>query len=148
MKYDDIFAHAIEKHDLGNSSKSKQESFLMKHFEMTKKMLNARCGKEVTAAGISEITERLSDNRVGNFIDASIEPIIEYFPLEVAESNEVAVRIFTTTNENGKEISFYSGLKKTLSECNGVYIFYDSRGRAIYAGKAYDQSLWAEMNNA
>lgn len=114
---------------------------------MTENMLRERCGREVTAAGVFEITERISNSRVENFIDVSIEPIIEYFPLEAAESRGVAVRIFATTDENGMEIPFYSGLKKTLEECYGVYMFYDSRGRAIYTGKAYKQSLWAEINN-
>lgn len=30
----------------------------------------------------------------------------------------------------------------------GLYIFYDTRGRALYAGKARKQSLWYELNLA
>ncbi len=29
-----------------------------------------------------------------------------------------------------------------------IYLFYDSRGRSIYAGKTEEQSLWSEMTNA
>ena len=31
---------------------------------------------------------------------------------------------------------------------HGVYVFFDSRGQVIYAGKARKQNLWKEMTNA
>lgn len=148
MTYDEIFDYALEKHGLADASKQRKEAFLTEHFGLTKKMLTARYGKEATPAGVSDIAERLSDARINTFIEASIVPIIEYFPLEAAESKGNAVRIFSTADDEGVEIQFYTGLKHELERSNGVYIFYDSRGRAIYAGKAYDQSLWIEMNNA
>ncbi len=40
------------------------------------------------------------------------------------------------------------GLKDELSEHHGVYIFFDSRGQAIYTGKARRQTLWKEINLA
>jgi len=35
-----------------------------------------------------------------------------------------------------------------LKRCHGVYIFYDSRGHALYVGKADRLYLWEEMKNA
>ena len=31
---------------------------------------------------------------------------------------------------------------------HGIYIFYDSRGRALYAGKTRQRTLWQEINSA
>ena len=39
-------------------------------------------------------------------------------------------------------------MKDYLANSHGVYIFYDSRGSALYVGKAVKQSLWHEINNA
>jgi hypothetical protein len=39
-------------------------------------------------------------------------------------------------------------LKDSLDGSHGIYIFYDSRGQALYVGKARQQSLWKEMNLA
>ena len=49
---------------------------------------------------------------------------------------------------DGAEHRYRAGLKESLDNNNGVYVFYDSRGHAIYAGKAVGQSLWKEMNLA
>jgi hypothetical protein len=35
-----------------------------------------------------------------------------------------------------------------LAAKSGLYIFYDSRGRAIYAGQTKRQNIWKEMNLA
>ena len=43
---------------------------------------------------------------------------------------------------------YRSGLKAELSKYHGVYVFFDSRGQAIYAGKARRQKLWKEINLA
>ena len=148
MTYDEIFQHALEKHDLTTASRTRQNEFLMRHFGLTARMLADRRGKEATATGISDLVERHADHRVDAFLEESIEQIIEYFPLEAAESNGSALRIFSIYDEDEKEVPFYAGLKRQLEDANGVYIYYDSRGRAIYVGKAHGQSLWKEMNLA
>jgi hypothetical protein len=43
---------------------------------------------------------------------------------------------------------YLEGLRKELESKHGIYVFHDSRGRAIYAGKAQKLSLWTEINNA
>jgi len=42
---------------------------------------------------------------------------------------------------------YLQSLKDELDSHPGVYVFYDSRGRAIYIGKTR-KSLWKEMTNA
>jgi hypothetical protein len=49
---------------------------------------------------------------------------------------------------DSKDHLYKSGLKTELDQYFGVYIFFDSRGQAIYAGKARKQKLWREMNLA
>ena len=74
-----------------------------------------------------------------------IRPVVEFFPLERVESDrtEGAYSIFD------KDRNTYNvGLYNELSDSRGVYIFYDSSGHAIYAGKAERQSLWKEANRS
>ena len=77
-----------------------------------------------------------------------IRPIVEFFPLSPVESKRGAKwELFTDLNEDESTHKYYSGVKDALRKASGVYLFYDSRGRALYAGKAVRQNLWQEMNN-
>jgi len=76
----------------------------------------------------------------------TIQPIVEFFPIEACESTQgVSSQVFKSGN--GENL-YRNGLKENLEQSNGIYIFYDSRGKALYAGKAKKQSLWKEMNLA
>ena len=73
-------------------------------------------------------------------------PIVEFLRLEIVKSKGGqgrASRIFPSTKRK-----YFSDLEEILKETHGIYIFYDTRGRALYAGKAKRLSLWREMNNA
>jgi transcriptional regulator with XRE-family HTH domain len=76
----------------------------------------------------------------------TIQPIVEFYRIDKClTKREASWQVFDT----GSDASQYAhGLKKELEDCGGIYIFYDSRGRALYVGKAKDQSLWREMNLA
>lgn len=76
----------------------------------------------------------------------TIQPIVEFFEIDPCETRQGASwQLF----ETGSSSNLYrNGLRETLEQSNGVYIFYDSRGKALYAGKAKKQSLWKEMNLA
>jgi hypothetical protein len=75
-----------------------------------------------------------------------LRPIIEYFPINPVESaGGIKYELFATGKDDNP---LHVQLRKCLSEAKGVYIFYDSRGRALYVGKAKDQSLWHEIKNA
>ena len=76
----------------------------------------------------------------------SIRPIVEYYPIEPSESKLGAKwELFDTKDKkNQRQIK----IKEYLRKSSGIYIFYDSQCKAIYVGKAKDQDLWYEMNNA
>lgn len=76
-----------------------------------------------------------------------IRPIVEFFPLDPVESKRGAKWELFAGEYEGATHRYYSGVKQDLQASSGIYVFYDSRGRALYAGKAVQQSLWAEMNN-
>lgn len=79
--------------------------------------------------------------------ECAIMPVVEYFQLSAhrRSSNGVAELFPTRAPDSTKALL---GLKSVLENSHGTYVFYDSRGRALYVGKAQRQSLWKEMNLA
>jgi hypothetical protein len=74
-----------------------------------------------------------------------IKPIVEFYPIDATESKQGAnYELFPKNSKHQME----KGLLDNLSKTNGLYIFYDSRGHALYVGKAKRQTLWKEMNLA
>jgi hypothetical protein len=103
---------------------------------------------------------RLTPLRVANIIlksqaaakadvhENAIRAIVEFFPIySVAVGRlEKQQAVFTTGEGAGKQLN---GLKKELVAAkSGLYIFYDSRGKALYAGQTQKQNIWKEMNLA
>lgn len=81
--------------------------------------------------------------------DSAIRPIVEFYPLAAASSKRGAKQeLFSTLTASGKVHPYRQGLRDELKEHHGVYVFFDSRGRALYAGKAKQQTLWKEMTSA
>lgn len=79
----------------------------------------------------------------------AIRPIVEFFKLVPADSRHRArTEIFSVLQDGGTDYPYLRGLRQELEKSRGIYIFYDSRGRAIYAGKARRQKLWHEINSA
>ncbi len=79
----------------------------------------------------------------------AIRPLVEFFRVEKCLSKQGArFEIFSTQDTDGKQSPYHSGLRDELEVHHGVYIFFDSRGQAIYAGKARLQNLWKEINLA
>lgn len=75
--------------------------------------------------------------------------IVEFFKLDTTDSVGGAFQeIFKEKSDDGILHKYYSGLRQELKDHNGIYIFFDSRGRAIYAGKAVQQKLWSEIKSA
>lgn len=76
----------------------------------------------------------------------TIKPIAEFYAIDYCGSGQ---GVNWEVLDGGKTGTRYAqGLKKALKQSFGIYIFYDSRGRALYVGKACKQSLWKEMNLA
>lgn len=75
----------------------------------------------------------------------AIHPIVEFYPIEKCESQQGNYyEIFGVSDKHPLRM----GVQKELREHRGIYIFFDSRGQAIYAGKAKKQHLWSEMKRA
>ena len=82
-----------------------------------------------------------------------IEDLVEYYPVEKKEkkrskggkSHEISPPALDDKTQK------WSDLRKKLEATqSGIYIFYDSSGRAIYVGKTAGKtsSLWARMNSS
>lgn len=135
-------------------------------YALEKKLGTTSQGQLAAALGVSEATltnwknrdEDLSPLQVANALAKSrvaavqkaqletIQPVVEFYPINKCLSKkEASWQLF-----NGcEEANLYAqGLRAELEICFGLYIFYDSRGRALYVGKARQQSLWREMNLA
>lgn len=76
----------------------------------------------------------------------TIQPIVELYPITKCESAKGASWLVFN---GGAQANLYAqGLKAALAQSYGIYIFYDSRGQALYVGKAREQTIWKEMNLA
>lgn len=78
----------------------------------------------------------------------ALKPIVEFFPIDLvwAGRKQERCEVFSTTDDAGKHLL---GLKDMLSNAkSGLYIFYDTRGKALYAGQTKKQNIWKEMNSA
>ena len=76
----------------------------------------------------------------------ALRPIVEFFELAPAQVGSGQNFYIFQAKANGVEHPYLSGLRTELEAHHGIYIFHDSRGRALYAGKARSQSLWREIN--
>ncbi|MBB6132430.1 transposase [Massilia aurea] len=76
----------------------------------------------------------------------TIQPIVELYAISRCESPKSAGWLVFN---GGVSANLYAkGLRDALCESYGIYIFYDSRGSALYVGKAKEQTIWKEMNLA
>jgi len=103
----------------------------------------------VTPRQLAELVFRANRAGAKNFQAQAIRPLVEFFQIERSDSKQGAsFEIFSGRDESGDEHPYFAGLKAELKEHHGVYLFFDSRGQAIYTGKARRLSLWKEINLA
>jgi hypothetical protein len=108
-------------------------------------LANWRRGKSLTVRQIANAIDKSSKKAIENSQGAMIRPIVEYFPLDAVESRGgVRYELFPAGKDDNP---LHVQLRETLRDVKGIYVFYDSRGRAIYAGKAKRQSLWGELKS-
>jgi len=102
--------------------------------------------QDLTPLQVANVVDKASKAAVSRAHRTMIRPIVEFFPLDATESvGGIKYELFPT-NRGGKQS--HQQLRQALAGANGIYIFYDTRGQAIYVGKAKQQSLWGEMKNA
>lgn len=77
-----------------------------------------------------------------------IKPIVEFYPIHAVDSEQGVKYELFPSKDKDDATTFQVGLRDALRAAKGIYIFYDSRGRALYAGKTQEQNLWDEMKDA
>lgn len=108
-----------------------------------------------------EVTPTLTARQIAGMVKAAVEvtsadtyrnavrPLVEFFPLAKCASRHGAkYELFAVKSAKGKVHRYLDGLKRELDQHHGVYVFFDSRGQAIYAGKARKTTLQAEITHA
>ena len=102
--------------------------------------------KQLTNLELERLIERTRKAAADEALSVAINPIVEYFPIERVESKQgMKWELFSTTNDAALPAC---GLREKLENAQGIYIFYDTRGRALYAGKTTKRTLWKEMKSA
>lgn len=101
---------------------------------------------DVTVKQAASLLEKFAAATKARTIEGAITPIIEFFALNHTLTKAGAsYRIFDPSDAKN---TYFQGLKQRLDSAYGIYIFYDSRGRALYVGKAEAQTLWREIHSA
>jgi len=142
-----VYEERLER-ELGKKPTS---SDICNHLGLTPYLLKQYQGYEdLTPKQTATLMERFAKASEDRLKDRAVLPIVEFFELDrTATVQGKSYQLFPIKDEEtGKELRFAAGLRTRLKNARGVYIFQDSRGRAIYAGKAQDQDLWTEMNLA
>lgn len=104
---------------------------------------------KVSPEDLARVTFRAQKAGEAHSQSSAIRPLVEFFEIDACYANHGSKFVlFDTYDANGRIHPYLSGLKEEMDHHHGVYIFFDSRGQAIYAGKARRQSLWKEMNLA
>ena len=101
-------------------------------------------GKTLTAKEIINMMDRFAWKAERDLIAEACVPVVEFFPLEPVPSSHGAKWELFPKGDH----PYLDGLRTRLQEASGIYVFYDSRGQAIYVGKTANQSLWNEMKDA
>jgi len=101
--------------------------------------LNSWRRNGITIRALIGVIQKSKDLHTKNLIN----PITEFREItRTHTSHRVNYEIIDKSTEVLKN------LKLHLDNCNGIYIFHDSRGNAVYVGKAKNQTLWKEINLA
>lgn len=133
---------------IASKSRLKSERKLANYLGITQQTLITWKNKNelIDEEKITTIIKKTRAAAVKSSQGDSIKPIVEFFPVKPVATNQgKSYKIFNF----GKEAKIYAKeLKTKLERAHGIYIFHDSSGRALYAGKALEMNLWAEINNA
>lgn len=120
------------------------------HLGITRHALrNWRGRKTITVRQMVGLLFRTERRAVEKAQKQAIRPIVEFFKLSPSDSSGGArTEIFSVREGDGKEHPYLRGLRNELEAHHGIYVFHDSRGRALYVGKARQTNLWGEIKSA
>lgn len=82
--------------------------------------------------------KRVVEAKTGDLLAASIQPIVEYFPIDAIQKRDGSSRWYAFDEAE------HTKLADLLRSQKGIYAFYNSEGRLIYLGRA-EKSLLVEM---
>ena len=105
----------------------------------TKKRAKKRAITNLQIAGLFERSRKEA-------LRTAIRPIVEFYPIVRVRSRQKGQWELFTTDKGAPRPA--RGLRAALDNSCGVYVFYDTRGRALYAGKTENRTLWKEMKSA
>lgn len=111
-------------------------------------LANWKARDEVKPSQIARLLRSVEKATEKRTHSAVIRPIVEFFEIEKDWSSRGATLEIFSAGSGGDAHPYLAGLKQELRSHHGVYMFYDSRGRALYAGQARYQTLWKEINAA
>jgi hypothetical protein len=100
--------------------------------------------KDITAKQISNLVEKAMAQARKSAEQGAINPIVEFYPIAPADSKQQKSKELFPPSST---LRYQKELRVELQSKHGIYIFYDSRGRALYAGKALSRSLWDELKS-
>jgi hypothetical protein len=106
----------------------------------------SKSDSELAAFQITNAFLKAQDAAVAEAQYDTIKPIVEFYRIECSDSKQGAKYELLPLQKDASTIQ--NGVRQELLQRSGLYIFYDTRGKALYAGKAKTQSLWKEMNLA
>lgn len=95
---------------------------------------------------IANAIDKASKSSVTESQRSTIRPIVEFFPIEkILSEKSDKCSVLPVGKDAGRH---RAELKAQLEKSKGLYIFYDTRGKALYAGQTRRQNLWKEINLA
>lgn len=101
---------------------------------------------EISAKQMAGLLLKVEAATASRTQSGALRPIVEFFELDATRIRTGENYCIFQPKVDGVDHPYLSGLKAELETRHGIYIFHDSRGRALYAGKARSQSLWKEIN--
>ncbi len=108
-----------------------------------------KTGTKISTRQFVELVHKATTTSAKHTRASAIRPLVEFFQIKkVLSRGGVKLELFATKSNGGDETEYLDELKRELNQHSGVYVFFDSRGHAIYVGKARKQKLWKEMNLA
>ena len=107
------------------------------------KEVKRRVAKGITERQVVNLMEKASKAAENQLVEEAVVPLLEFFRIDPVQTRAGNWHIFSP-----KADPYLNDLQKCLHQAHGIYVFHDSSGRAIYAGKALRQTLWSEINQA
>lgn len=149
MNGDDLLKEFERRIMKAKGTKSVTDTVLARAIGVTQPQLGNYRGRGLTPRQVVNLAEKYAKASENRLVAETVVPIVEFLHVSRTESRRGARwELFQIADEQGNEHPYLAGLRAALEGKHGIYVFHDSRGRAIYAGKAQRLSLWAEMNNA